>query len=44
MDLVVAEYLCDKFISPEGDLSKLRAALVNETSLLCALKKDKFRR
>lgn len=33
MDLIVAEYLCDKFKDiPEGDLSKLRAALVNEKS------------
>lgn len=40
MDLVVAEYLCDKFRStPEGDLSKLRAALVNETSFATLAKK-----
>lgn len=33
MDLVVAKYLFEKFKNtPEGDLSKLRAALVNETS------------
>lgn len=33
MDLIVAEYLCDKFKDMnEGDLSKLRAALVNEKS------------
>ncbi|NLK67092.1 MAG: ribonuclease III [Campylobacteraceae bacterium] len=33
MDLVIAKYLCEKFSkTPEGDLSKLRAALVNETS------------
>lgn len=33
MDLIVAKYLFDKFHqTPEGDLSKLRAALVNETS------------
>lgn len=33
MDLIVAKYLFDRFSQiPEGDLSKLRAALVNETS------------
>lgn len=33
MDLIVAEYLCDKFPDMnEGDLSKLRASLVNEKS------------
>ncbi|WP_197050068.1 ribonuclease III [Campylobacter sputorum] len=33
MDLIVAEYLCNKFKDMnEGDLSKLRAALVNEKS------------
>lgn len=33
MDLIVAKYLFEKFKNtPEGDLSKLRAALVNETS------------
>ncbi|PSM53097.1 ribonuclease III [Campylobacter blaseri] len=33
MDLIVAEYLCQKFKDTnEGELSKLRAALVNETS------------
>ncbi|CZE46213.1 ribonuclease III [Campylobacter geochelonis] len=33
MDLIVAEYLCKKFRkTDEGDLSKLRAALVNEKS------------
>ncbi|MDA3045797.1 ribonuclease III [Campylobacter sp. VBCF_06 NA8] len=32
MDLIVGEYLFVKFNSNEGDLSKLRAALVNETS------------
>lgn len=33
MDLIVAEYLYAKFRhTPEGDLSKLRAALVNEKS------------
>lgn len=40
MDLIVAEYLCDKFRSTqEGDLSKLRAALVNETSFAKLAKK-----
>ena len=32
MDLIVGEYLFKKFSSDEGDLSKLRAALVNESS------------
>ena len=32
MDLIVGEYLFKKFSSDEGDLSKLRAALVNERS------------
>ena len=32
MDLVVAEYLFKKLNTSEGDLSKLRAALVNEKS------------
>lgn len=32
MDLIVGEYLFKKFSSDEGDLSKLRAALVNENS------------
>lgn len=45
LDLVVAEYLCAKFKNtPEGDLSKPRAALVNETSfakLAKALEIDK---
>ena len=32
MDLIVGEYLFKKISSDEGDLSKLRAALVNESS------------
>ncbi|NLY04325.1 MAG: ribonuclease III [Campylobacter sp.] len=40
MDLIVAEYLCEKFrLIPEGDLSKLRAALVNEISFANLAKK-----
>lgn len=40
LDLIVAEYLCKKFQhTPEGDLSKLRAALVNETSFATLAKK-----
>ncbi|MSN96233.1 ribonuclease III [Campylobacter sp. FMV-PI01] len=40
MDLVVAKYLFDKFKGcPEGDLSKLRAALVNEKSFATLARK-----